>query len=100
MVTVNSARALGIADTTGSLEVGKDADFCVVSLEQAHNVPAPDPVSAIFQSARGTDVIMTVVRGEMLYVGGSVIPFDVTALRQQMVEIGERLHAARSSSPR
>lgn len=100
MVTIDPARALGIDQTTGSLEVGKDADFCVLSLEQAHNVPAPDPVSAVFHSARGSDVIMTVVRGEILYVGGSVIPFDVTALRQQMVAIGERLHAARTSSPR
>jgi 5-methylthioadenosine/S-adenosylhomocysteine deaminase len=100
MVTIDAARALGMEDVIGSLEVGKDADFCVLSLEQAHNVPAPDPVGAVFHSARGSDIIMTAVQGEMLYVGGSVIPFDVTALRKQMMAIGERLHATRSGSPR
>ncbi len=100
MVTIHAARALGIDDAVGSLEVGKDADFCVLSLEQPHNVPAPDPVSAIFHSARGADVIMTVVKGEILYVGGDVIPFDVASLRQEMLSIGERLYAARSDSTR
>ena len=91
MVTIGAARALGIDSRVGSLEVGKDADFCVVSIEQPHAVPAPDPVSALFHSARGSDVIMTAVRGEMLYVGGRVIPFDVPSLRDEMHSIGERL---------
>jgi cytosine/adenosine deaminase-related metal-dependent hydrolase len=91
MITIDSARALGMETRIGSLEVGKDADFCVVSLEQPHATPAPDPLSALFHSARGSDVIMTAVRGEMLYVGGRVIPFDVASLRDQMRSIGERL---------
>jgi cytosine/adenosine deaminase-related metal-dependent hydrolase len=91
MITIDAARALHMDDLIGSLEVGKDADFCVISLEQPHNVPAPDPISAIFHSARGSDVIMTAVRGEMLYVGGRVIPFDVAQLRDEMRGVGNRL---------
>lgn len=95
MVTIKSARALGMDSQIGSLEAGKDADFCVISLEQAHNIPAPDPVAALFHSARGSDVIMTAVRGEMLYVGGRVIPFDVASLRDAMMDIADRLARAR-----
>lgn len=98
MVTLEPARMLGLADRVGSLEVGKDADFCVVSLAQPHSVPAPDPVSAIFHSARGSDVMMTVVQGEVLYVGGTIVPFDVPALRARMVDIGERLLGARETA--
>ncbi|HEY0810148.1 MAG TPA: amidohydrolase family protein [Longimicrobiales bacterium] len=98
MATIDGARALGIADRTGSLEVGKDADLCVVSLEQPHNVPAPDPVAALFHSARGTDVIMTAVRGEILYVGGRVLGFDVEQLRRDVERIGARLFQALESS--
>lgn len=98
MVTLEPARMLGVADRVGSLEVGKDADFCVVSLAQPHSVPAPDPVSAIFHSARGSDVMMTVVQGEVLYVGGTIVPFDVPALRARMVDIGERLLGARETA--
>jgi 5-methylthioadenosine/S-adenosylhomocysteine deaminase len=100
MVTINSARALGMADVTGSLEPGKDADFSVVSLGGPHVVPVPDPGSALFHAARGSDVIMTVVKGNVLYDRGHVLPFDVAALKQQMISIGERLHAARSSNSR
>jgi 5-methylthioadenosine/S-adenosylhomocysteine deaminase len=100
MVTIQAARALGMADRTGSFDVGKDADFCVVSLEAPHNVPAPDPLAALFHSARGTDVIMTAVRGEILYSGGNVIPFDVTALKREMLNMSERLHEARTGRTR
>jgi cytosine/adenosine deaminase-related metal-dependent hydrolase len=95
MVTINSARALGMADRIGSLEVGKDADFCAISLEQPHNIPAPDPLAALFHSAHAGDVIMTAVRGEILYVGGRVISFNVNALRDEMHALGTRLLRAR-----
>ena len=98
MITIDAARALHLDDRIGSLEVGKEADFCVVSLEQAHNVPAPDPVHALFHSARGTDVIMTAVRGEMLYVGGNVIPLHVPELKEQMEEISRRLCQVRAET--
>ena len=98
MATIDGARALGIADRAGSLEVGKDADLCVVSLEQPHNVPAPDPLAALFHSARGTDVIMTAVRGEIRYVGGRVIGFDVEQLRRDVERIGARLCQALEST--
>ena len=96
MITIDAARVLGFEERIGSLEIGKDADFCVVSLEHAHNVPAPDPLHALFHSARGSDVIMTAVRGEILYVGGRVIPFDVSTLREEMHVIGDRLQHARA----
>jgi hypothetical protein len=63
-------------------------------------VPAPDPLAALFHSARGSDVTMTSVRGEILYSGGSVIPFDVNVLKQQMQNVSERLHEARTGSTR
>ena len=97
MVTINPARTLGMADRIGSLEVGKDADFCAISLEQPHNIPTPDPLAALFHSARGGDVIMTAVCGEMLYVGGRVIPFNTGSLRDEMHALGARLLHAREA---
>lgn len=91
MITIDAARILGVDDKVGSLEVGKDADFCAISLEAPHTIPAPDPLNTLFHSARGSDVIMTAVRGEMLYVGGQVIPFDASDLKLQIDEIAARL---------
>lgn len=95
MVTIDAARVLRMADRIGSLEVGKDADFCVVSLAAPHNVPAPDPLQALFHSARGSDVIMTAVRGEVLYERGRVTHFDAEALAHALHSSAERLSQVR-----
>jgi cytosine/adenosine deaminase-related metal-dependent hydrolase len=97
MVTIDAARVLGLSARVGSLEPGKDADFCVVSLEPPHNVPAPDPVGALFHSARGTDVVMTAVRGEILYANGSVLIADEKNLKQKIEQISARLQSAREA---
>ena len=67
MATLDGARALGIDRSVGSLEIGKDADLCVVQLSGPHCVPVHDPLAALFQSARGSDVVLTTVRGVALF---------------------------------
>ncbi len=96
MVTIDAARVLRMADRIGSLEAGKDADFCVVSLAAPHNVPAPDPLQALFHSARGSDVIMTAVRGEVLYNHGQLTRFDTEELGAAMHGTSERLLKVRA----
>lgn len=69
MATVNGARALGRGDT-GVIAVGKAADFCVVDLNKPHLVPALDIPNLIVHSMHASDVVMTVVDGEILYDSG------------------------------
>ncbi|MBN1435131.1 imidazolonepropionase [Candidatus Fermentibacterales bacterium] len=53
--TVNGAAALGVADTKGSLEPGKDADFVIWNLDDyrsiAYHLAVPD-VEAVYTSAQ------------------------------------------------
>jgi 5-methylthioadenosine/S-adenosylhomocysteine deaminase len=69
MATINGARALGRGDT-GVIAVGKAADFCVVDLNKPHLVPALDIPNLIVHSMHASDVVMTVVDGEILYDSG------------------------------
>jgi 5-methylthioadenosine/S-adenosylhomocysteine deaminase len=79
MATLDGARALGLVHRVGSLEAGKDADLCAVSLAGPHVRPAPDPLAALFHAARASDVSLTVVRGRVLYRDGRFEAIDAPA---------------------
>jgi 5-methylthioadenosine/S-adenosylhomocysteine deaminase len=91
MVTIDAARALGVSDRVGSLDEGKDADFCVVRLDTVHAVPVADPLSALFHAARGSDVLLTAVGGHWLFTDGRVTTLDEAALETAIGAIAARL---------
>jgi 5-methylthioadenosine/S-adenosylhomocysteine deaminase len=91
LTTIEGARILGMADEIGSLVAGKAADFCVLDLSSPNAVPVTNPVSALFHAARGSDVVMTVVAGQVLYEDGSFHTLDENALREQVQDIAGRL---------
>lgn len=97
LTTIDGARILGLADKVGSLESGKAADFCVVALDTAHAAPTPDPLTALFHSARGSDVIVTAVGGRILYEYGLVKTLDEKVLRTRVTAIAQRLGAVREA---
>ena len=94
LVTIDGARALGMEDRVGTLEPGKDADLCAVSLAAPHVRPVHDPVAALFHAARGTDVVMTAVRGRVLYRDGRVLTLDEAALAEAIEEPARRVREA------
>ena len=67
LATLGSARALKIDDKVGSLEIGKCADIIAVDLSGSHQTPTTDPVSVLVNTCSGTDVLMTMVGGRVLY---------------------------------
>jgi 5-methylthioadenosine/S-adenosylhomocysteine deaminase len=68
MATREGARYLGI--DAGVLARGKLADVVVVDLERPHLRPLHRTVSTLVYSARGSDVVMTIVGGEIVYEDG------------------------------
>jgi 5-methylthioadenosine/S-adenosylhomocysteine deaminase len=67
MATIDGARALGLENEIGSLEVGKKADVTVVDLKRLHNSPRPsDVVSTLVYSALVSDVKTTIIDGQVL----------------------------------
>ena len=66
MATINGARALGIDDITGSIEVGKAADLCAVDLSELEQQPLHDPLSQLIYTANGHHVRNVWVAGKLL----------------------------------
>ena len=67
MATIGGARALKLDDEIGSLEIGKHADVIAVDLSGSHQTPSSDPVSAVVNTCSETDVLMTMIAGDILY---------------------------------
>jgi 5-methylthioadenosine/S-adenosylhomocysteine deaminase len=66
LATIGGARALGLADQIGSLEVGKRADVILVDQTDPRWLPGGNPARQLAYAARGTDVVTTIVDGEIL----------------------------------
>ena len=83
--TIEGARALGLGDTTGSLEVGKRADLVLIDLDAPHLTPVHDvPALLVFAAGRG-DVDTVLVDGQVV----------VDAHRSTRVDAAELLSVCR-----
>ncbi len=56
MATINGARSLGLADLTGSLEVGKKADLIAIDFSGLNTQPVYDPVAQLVYAVNSLQV--------------------------------------------
>ena len=89
--TLGGTRALGLNGQIGELREGLQADFAVVSLEGAHQIPSYGVTDTLIFASSGRDVKLTVVAGREVYRNGRVTTVDEDRLRARMREIAEKL---------
>lgn len=70
MATIGGARAIGLADVIGTLEVGKQADLAAFALDRAR--PTFDPIAAAVYSITGADARFVAVAGRPLLRNGEL----------------------------
>jgi 5-methylthioadenosine/S-adenosylhomocysteine deaminase len=78
LATLGGARALGMAEDTGSITVGKQADLTVLSLAGTPFVPWEDPVTATVLGGSPDRVVATLVSGEIRYEKGGKTWLELT----------------------
>lgn len=76
MATMEGAKALFREEEIGSLEVGKKADLIVLEVKQPHFMPAEKFPSHIVYTARGADVLHSMVNGRWLMWNREVLTID------------------------
>jgi 5-methylthioadenosine/S-adenosylhomocysteine deaminase len=76
MATINGAKALGIDHVTGSLKIGKSADFIAIDLEQLETIPLYHPISQIVYATGRQQVTDVWVRGKQLLKNRQLTQLD------------------------
>ena len=66
IATVCGAKALGLENEIGTLEVGKKADVILIDFSKPHLKPLHDVCASIVYSAKGSDVDTVIVDGRIL----------------------------------
>ncbi|MBN2975810.1 amidohydrolase family protein [Pseudomonas sp. FP597] len=88
MATLGGARAIGRGAQTGSIEVGKQADFCLIDLKTSAFTPLNDALTQLVFCEQGSAVRDVYVGGRKLVDHGRITRIDEEAL---MLELMERM---------
>lgn len=93
MATLNGAKALGLGQEIGSLEIGKAADMIAIDLSPLQTQPVYNPVSQIVYAASRQQVTDVWVAGKRLLRQGQLTDFDMGALKAKIALWRQRLTA-------
>ena len=84
MATIEGARALGMADSIGSLEVGKRADIIAVELNTPHLIPIHNLFAQLVFAAGRSDVSDVFVDGEQVVEDYRSTKLDFSQLQKDV----------------
>ncbi len=73
MATIRGAKAIGLENSIGSIEVGKQADLILLNLNTLHTIPQPDIISTIVYAAEAGNVETVVIDGQIVMLKRELI---------------------------
>ncbi len=107
LATIGGARAMHMADKTGSLEAGKRADLAIVEMDGVHNQPqfnnhAEAVYSRLIYAAKSSDVADVMCNGRWLMRDRTLLTIDEAAAKQAAAQVAADIDAfvlEREASP-
>ncbi|MGZ7069992.1 MAG: amidohydrolase family protein, partial [Methanobacterium sp.] len=91
MATTGGAKALGLQDEIGTIEVGKKADLVLLNMETPHLTPFRHPVSHLVYAANGSDVDTVMCNGQILMKNKELEVLDETEVIKLAEDAAEEL---------
>lgn len=88
LATLNGAKSQG-RDDCGKLKVGNRADLVIIDLGAINNKPCFDTYATLSYSANSSNVLMTMVDGEVLYRNGEFTTIDIEKVKYDFDDICE-----------
>jgi 5-methylthioadenosine/S-adenosylhomocysteine deaminase len=80
MMTINGARALGLQDRIGTIEVGKQADLCALDLSGPETQPLHHVVSQLVYAASTRQVSDVWIAGRRVLASGALVTLDLQSV--------------------
>ncbi len=93
MATLGGARAIGLGEHVGSIEVGKSADLIAVGLSSPAMTPIFDPVSHLVYAASRADVTDVWVGGKRRVADGKLTTAASSSAAAAMAELAPQISA-------
>jgi 5-methylthioadenosine/S-adenosylhomocysteine deaminase len=94
MATINGARALGMDNIIGSLEIGKQADIAAVRIDTLCAQPMHDPASSLVYTSSGARVSDVWASGKRLLNNRELTTLDERELIQRTQQWSEKIQSA------
>jgi 5-methylthioadenosine/S-adenosylhomocysteine deaminase len=94
MATVEGARAIGLDDHIGSLEIGKQADLIVLDACAPHLTPIYHPVSHIVYAAGGGDVRHVMVAGRPVVKDRQLLTIKIGEVIDRVNDIAQDIRSS------
>lgn len=82
MATVNGGKALG--RKTGRIAPGYDADLILVDFDAPNLIPCHDVAENLAFSAHGSNVVMNMCRGKVIYKDGQFLTIDIERVKKEL----------------
>lgn len=98
MATLAGARALGLEERVGSLEVGKAADLVAIRLDGLETQPLYEPISQLVYSASRHQVTDVWVEGKRLLQDRQLLTLDEAGLLERVSHWSSRLTQSRAGA--
>jgi 5-methylthioadenosine/S-adenosylhomocysteine deaminase len=93
-VTINGAKALGMGEDIGSIEIGKRADVILIDLDKPHLAPIYDINALVVYSVGKGDVSDVIVDGQLLVKNGEMVNVDTEKLLDDVEAAAKRVRKA------
>lgn len=87
MATIEGAKAVGLGDAVGSLEVGKRADVIVINTRKPHLTPVYHPESHLVYAVSGADVRDVVVEGKCVVRNRGLRTVDIDEIMDGVLRL-------------
>lgn len=89
--TINGAKVLGLDKSIGSLEAGKQSDLIILDTTGIRYCPRANLLNSFVYSGSDSDVVLTMIDGEILYENGKFNRIDIEEIKANANRCAKRL---------